>query len=338
MERFKKIIILLVLLLLTIDLSGCSTKNRVKENEIRIGVLNTPNDVAVARNKGYFRRAFPNKKVTFITFDSGVDANKALMSGGVDFATMGDTNGVVALTAGIPAKLLWINEMCGSNECLVVKKNSGIKKVADLKDKKIATPFASTSHYSLMITLKRAGLEHKVKLLDMDTQNIVAAWKRGNIDAAYTWQPTLSQLQSDGRILVDSSDLSKVGYSTANITLVSKSFLKNNPNDVKKFVAVLSKAHQLRKKDYKETVRAAASQTGISNIEADKQMKGTKWLSWKEEYSKNYLGSRNCLGQFMIEMKRTGEFMYGQQTVSYAPTSNQFKKFVYRKGNPDGTD
>lgn len=332
MKRLVKFVLVGMILLLTVNLSGCSTKNKTKPNEVRIGILNTPNDVAVARNKGYFQKAFPNKKVSFITFDSGVDANKALMSGGVDFATMGDTNGIVALTAGIPVKLLWINEMCGSNESLIVKKNSGIKSVADLKGKKIATPFASTSHYSLMITLKRAGLEHKVKLLDMDTQNIVAAWKRGNIDAAYTWQPTLSQLQADGRVLVDSSDLSKAGYSTANITLVSKAFLKQHPADVKKFVGVLSKAHQLRKNDYETTVKAAAKQTGISNGDADKQMCGTTWPSLNEEYSAKYLGQKNQLGQFVVEMQRAGKFMSGQQTISYAPTLTQFRKFVYQEG------
>lgn len=332
MKRLTKLFLIGLVFLLTFSLSSCSTKNRTKAGVIRIGILNTPNDVAVARNKGYFQKAFPNKKITFITFDSGVDANKALMSGGVDFATMGDTNGIVALTAGIPVKLLWINEMCGSNECLIVKKDSDIKSVADLKGKRIATPFASTSHYSLMITLKKAGLEHKVKLLDMDTQNIVAAWKRGNIDAAYTWQPTLSQLQSDGRVLVDSSDLSRAGYSTANITLVSKAFLKENPKDVKTFVRVLAKTHQLRKDDYQATVKAAAKQTGISNSDADKQMRGTKWISLDEEYSKDYLGNKQQLGQFIIEMQRAGDFMYGQQTISYAPTLSQFRKFVYQEG------
>jgi len=154
MKRFIRFILVDLLMILTFSLVSCSSNDNLQTNEIRIGILNTPNDVAVARNKNYFQKAFPNKKITFITFDSGVDANKALMSGGVDFATMGDTNGIVALTAGIPVKLLWINEICGSNECLIVRKNSGIKSIADLKGKKIATPFASTSHYSLMITLR----------------------------------------------------------------------------------------------------------------------------------------------------------------------------------------
>lgn len=332
MKRLLKVLLIVCVMVVVVGLSGCSPRNKIKSNEIRIGILNTPNDVAVARNKGYFRSAFPDKKVIFITFDSGVDANKALMSGGVDFATMGDTNGIVALTAGIPVKLLWINEMCGSNECLIVKRGSGIKRISDLRGKKIATPFASTSHYSLMITLKRAGLENKVKLLDMDTQNIVAAWKRGNIDAAYTWQPTLSQLQSDGRVLTDSSDLSKAGYSTANITLVSKAFLKSNPGDVKKFVEVLNKSHKLRQTSYSTAVKAAAKQTGISISDADKQMKGTTWPSLSAEYSRNYLGNQDKLGQFMVEMQRAGEFMQSQQTISYAPTLKQFKAFVHHGG------
>jgi ABC-type taurine transport system, periplasmic component len=332
MRNLRRFVLMTLLLFIPLCLSGCSSKNKVPQNEIRIGILNTPNDVAVARNKNFFKEKFPNKKITFITFDSGVDANKALMSGGVDFATMGDTNGIVALTAGIPVKLLWINEMCGANESLIVKKGSGINSLADLKGKKIATPFASTSHYSLMITLKKAGLEKKVQLLDMDTQNIVAAWKRGNIDAAYTWQPTLSQLQTDGKVLVDSSDLSKAGYSTGNITLVSKAFLKQHPQDVKKFVSVLARTHQLRKNNYNETVKAAAKQTGISVSDADKQMRGTQWPSLKAEYSKEYLGQAGDLGQFVVEMQRAGKFMYGQQTISYAPTLEQFRKFVYQEG------
>ncbi|WP_334333316.1 taurine ABC transporter substrate-binding protein [Companilactobacillus sp. HBUAS59544] len=327
----KKSRLLILILSLFLFLTACSS-GKNSDDEIKIGILNTPNDVAVARNLNYFQKEFPNQKLKFITFDSGVDANKALMSGGVDFATMGDTNGIVALTAEIPVKLLWINEICGSNEQLIVKKKSHIESVQDLKGKKIATPFASTSHYSLMIALKKYHLENKVTILDMDTQNIVAAWKRDNIDAAYTWQPTLTQLQSDGKTLLDSSDLANWGYSTGNVTLVRKQFLENRPNDVKKFVKVLSKAHDLRKSNYQLAVKAAAKQTGISKSDADKQMEGTDWISIDQEYSTDYLGDKDSVGQFVKEMQTAGEFMYGQQTISYPPKLAEFNKFTYRFG------
>ena len=63
-------------------------------------------------------------------------------------------------------------------------------------------PFASTSHYSLLNALKQAGLkESDVKLLDLEPNDIHAAWKRGDIDAAYVWYPELNNLVKDGKIL-----------------------------------------------------------------------------------------------------------------------------------------
>ena len=73
--------------------------------------------------------------------------------------------------------------------------------------KKIATPFASTAHYSLLNALKLNGISEKdVELLDMQPADIYAAWQRGDIDAAYVWEPTLANLLSDGKILLSSAD------------------------------------------------------------------------------------------------------------------------------------
>lgn len=335
LQRFSQ---LLVLLIAGILLGGCQSKIAADTpNEIRIGVLNTPNDVAVARQLGYFQTAFPKQKIKFITFDSGVDANKALLAGGVDFATMGDTNGVVALAAGIPVQLCWINEICGANEALVVRKQSGIKSIHDLVGKKIATPFASTAHYSLMVALEQAGIRDQVTLLDLDTQNIVAAWQRGNIDAAYTWQPTLSQLLLEANILVDSAALAKTGNSTGNITLVRQDFARQQPRLTQQFIEVLDRAHQLRQTDYAQTVRAAAKQTGISVADAKLQMNGTSWPGITAEFSPQYLGNQNTVGQFVKEMQQTGVFMARQQTIGQAPTLRQFDQFIW-KGVGDAND
>jgi ABC-type taurine transport system, periplasmic component len=107
--------------------------------EVRIGILQVPNDVSVARQRGYLDKYFASKnlKAQYIIFDSGVDANKALISGDIDFATMGDTNAVVAKSSGIDAKLVWVNDILGNNEGLVVRNNSGINSIQDLKGKKL---------------------------------------------------------------------------------------------------------------------------------------------------------------------------------------------------------
>ena len=50
---------------------------------------------------------------------------------------------------------------------------------------------------------------------------------RGDIDAAYSWEPTLSTLKETGRVLLSSKDLAARGYGTYNIDLVHDEFARN---------------------------------------------------------------------------------------------------------------
>ncbi len=87
-------------------------------------------------------------------------------------------------------------DVAGDNEALVARNGSGVNTIADLKGKRIGTPFASTAHYSLLAALSQNGLSaNDVQLVDLQPQAILAAWDRGDIDAAYTWLPTLDQLR-----------------------------------------------------------------------------------------------------------------------------------------------
>ena len=217
MIKLRNILTLIIVLALTVfSLSGCVSKvdafahdNVSQESlpkEINIGILRVPNDENIAIRQSIFDKYFTESgiKCNFIVFDSGVDANKAFASGSIDFATMGNTNAIVALSRGLDVELIWIHEVLGDIEALAVKNGSNINKVEDLAGKKIATPFASTSHYSLLNALKIAGIEDKVQLLDMQTADIVAAWERGDIEAAYTWQPSLGELLKTGKTIITS--------------------------------------------------------------------------------------------------------------------------------------
>ncbi|APX72207.1 MetQ/NlpA family ABC transporter substrate-binding protein [Companilactobacillus allii] len=328
MRKTVKLLILLGSFLLI--LVGCSKKDDGQKNlsEIRIGILQTPNDVAAARQLGYLDNYFKKKniKIKYIIFDSGVDANKALISGDVDFATMGDTNGVVAMSSKIDAKLIWVNDVIGNNEGLVVKNGSNIKSIQDLAGKKIATPFASTSHYSLMMTLKKYNLLNRVSLLDMDTQDIVAAWNRGDITAAYTWQPTLTPMLKNGHFLINSEDLRNQKVITANITLVRGGFERNHPKLVADLVKQLNKAHEQIQKNPKVIITAASKQNDLSYGEAKSQIGTSEWLTAKQMTEQKFLTE-----EFQNQLYKTGNFMAKQQTIDHAPTKAEINKFVVTK-------
>ncbi len=326
----KKLLLLIVVLLLV--LTSCSGGNEQKV--INIGYLRVPNDEAVAKRMGYIDEYFKEKgvKVNYIIVDSGVEANTAFASKSIDFATMGNTNGVVALAKGLDTELIWIHEVLGSIEALVVNKDLGIKKIEDLKGKKIATTFSSTSHYVLLNALKEAGIEKDVTIFDMKTPDIVAAWQRGDIDAAYTWEPSKSKLlELNGEVLIDSAEMAKRGFVTANVGLVRKEFAKENPELVKGLIAQLSKASELYRKDPKTAIDAAAKEIEISPEEAKAQMTGSIWLSNDEALSDKYFGTSEKRGAFIDQMYNTAVFLKEYNSIQNLPTKEQFEEFINPK-------
>ena len=60
-----------------------------------------------------------------------------------------------------------------------------------------------------------------MQLVDLQPQAILAAWKRGDIDAAYTWLPTLDELRETGTHLITSRELAEDGKPTLDLGVVS---------------------------------------------------------------------------------------------------------------------
>lgn len=320
--RKKHLIILMIVLLIS---TGCQSKKN--KNEINVGIIRVPNDTVVAIQMGYFEEAFKeyDVKLNFKFFDSGVAMNQAFTSGSLDFAEMGYTNGIVAQAKNLDVSLFWIHEIIGTNEALVVN-DSSIREIADLKGKKIATIFSSTSHYSLLKALELNDLtSNDVTLLNMETAEIVAAWQRGDLDAAYTWEPTLSKIQTVDNTLITSKDLMNKGQTTANIGLVRNSFANEHPEYVNAFIKGLDQAYQLYKTNPDSAIKAAADYLELDKSEAQKQMEGTQWLSVEELASKDYLGDN---GNFRNIFKETAEYWYELEFISKDPSKEEIDRFI----------
>lgn len=337
---WKKVITMLLVGVMASSLAACGKTTKessevVKSStslpkEINFGILRVPNDETLAIAEGLFDKYFTEKgiKCNFIVFDSGVDANKALASGSIDFATMGNTNGIVAKSLGIDVEMIWIHEALGEIEGLAVKNGSGINKIEDLVGKKVATPFASTSHYSLLNALKNAGIDDKVQLLDMQTTEIVAAWERGDIQAAYTWQPSLGNLLKDGKMIVSSEDMAKEGYITANIDLVRKEFAQQYPDLVADFISCLTEAADIYRENPEKAAEIVAKELEITPEDALMQMKGSIWLIPEELIGEDYFGTSEKPGAFATVMKDTSDFLKDQGSIKNSPTQEEFNDYV----------
>jgi len=334
---FKPILFILLLGIILGFLAGCSG-NQDKDNqtevllpdEINFGILRVPNDETIAIAAGIFDQYFTEKgiKCNYIVFDSGAEANKALASGSIDFATMGNVNAVTSLVRDLGVEMIWIHEVLGEIEALAVKKNSGINNIEDLAGDKVAVPFASTCHYILLNVLKNAGIEDQVQLLDMQTTEIVAAWQRGDIKAAYLWQPTLGEVLKTGKVLVSSADMIKKGYITANVEVVRKKFSEKYPDIVTSFITCMSEAADIYREDPEKAASIVAEELEIAPEEALFQMKGSHWCTRKELLGEDFFGTSKTPGAFAVIMKDTSDFLKNQDSIDNSPSQEVFNDYV----------
>jgi len=333
----KKILLVLLIGLLTIFLVSCGGDSDKSEKtakslpeEINFGILRVPNDETIAIVEGMFDKYFGDKGIEYklTVFDSGAEANRALASGSIDFATMGNVNAVTALARDLGVEMIWIHEVLGEIEALAVKNDSGINKIEDLAGKRVAVPFASTCHYVLLNVLKNAGIENQVQLLDMKTTETVAAWERGDVKAAYLWQPTLGQILKTGKVIVSSKEMAQKGYITANVELVRKEFSNKYPEVVSSFITMLTEAAEIYREDPEKAATIVSEKLEITPEEALVQMQGSSWHTREELISQDFFGTVENPGHFATIMKETSDFLQGQNSIEHSPSQEEFNEYV----------
>ncbi len=198
----------------------------------------------VAIDDGSFERA-TGREIRWRRFDSGAKVLTAMASGDVQIALAGSSPIAAGVSRGIDMQLFWIAEDIGAAEALVVRDGSGIKAPADLAGKKLGVPFASTTHYHTLFALEHFGVDPgDVNILNMQPNQIAAAWLRGQIDAAFVWNPAMGRIQETGKVLITSGELSALGRATFDGLVVQRAFAEADPDFMVRFVEVLAAADE----------------------------------------------------------------------------------------------
>ncbi|WHQ75807.1 taurine ABC transporter substrate-binding protein [Pantoea sp. Lij88] len=176
-------------------------------------------------------------------FDSGAGVLRALASGDVQIGNIGSSPLAVAAAQKLPIEAFLLASQLGNSEALVVKKTITTPK--DLIGKRIAVPFISTTHYSLLAALKHWGIKpSQVQLINLQPPAIIAAWQRGDIDGAYVWAPAVNELEKEGKVLTDSAEVGSWGSPTLDVWVVRKDFAEQHPEIVTAFARSALDAQQ----------------------------------------------------------------------------------------------
>jgi taurine transport system substrate-binding protein len=267
----------------------------------------------------------PNTKVKWVEFNGGSAGIAALNAGDIQIMTeVGLPPTVSSISKGLDFKIVWVNDIYLSSEGLVVRKTSNIQKLADLAGKKIATMVGTSSGYMLHAALASAGLdETKVEVINMDPPSMQAAWKRGELDAAYIWVPALLNMANDGgSILATNADFQDRA-SSIDMILVGGDFAKKYPGTLTKFLKAQNDSiHDLRTNG-DEAMKRMADFLKISLDQAKTEYGGIQLMDAKEQLSEQGLGTGAGIATSRITKAITaaGEYLVGVGSIDSVPTN-----------------
>jgi sulfonate transport system substrate-binding protein len=166
------------------------------------------------------------------------------------------------------AKLTYFAEEAPSPsaQAIVVRKDSPLQRLVDLKGKKIAVTKAAGSHYLLIAALNKAGLKFSdIEPAYLSPADGRAAFENNKVDAWVTWEPFLTgvQRQLPTRTLADGTGLA----SYKRYYLTSNTYAKAHPEVLKLVYQQLQKTGDWVKHNPRDAAQVLGPLWGNLDVE-----------------------------------------------------------------------
>ena len=225
----------------------------------------------VLKEKGLLEKEFAKDGIS-IRWVQTLGSNKALEflnAGSIDFGSSAGAAALVSKINGNPIKSIYVYSQ-PEWTALVTRKDTDIKKIEDLKGKRVAVTRGTDPHIFLVRALQSVGLTekdiHPVLLQHPDGKTALI---RGDVDAWAGLDPMMAQAEvQDGARLFYRNK----GANTWGILSTRIEFLKEHPDLVKRVLKVYEGARKYSLANYGEEKKAFQAATHLSDQIADIQL------------------------------------------------------------------
>lgn len=253
---------------------------------IRIAWQPDPNSgLYVARQEHLFRKE--GLEPTYIQFLAAPPMFAALKSKSVDIGDMGTAPFIIARTQGIRVQAVMIAvDVSGSND-LIVQKGLTVRSGKDLKGLRIGAQRGTTPVFGLERYLKASGLGMQdVKFINLTAPNVVPAFEKHEIDAAWVWSPWQNIIVRSGGVRVTTN--AKVGAFAPQVWAVRTEWAKKHPAALRAFIKTIGMAMTKIKENPAVGVKALVSQLNVKAEMARAMQSENDYPTLAEQASKGY--------------------------------------------------
>lgn len=230
--------------------------------QLRIGFQKSAVNLVILKQQGALERRFPNTRVQWIEFPAGPQLLEALSVGSLEFGLTGDSPPVFAQAAGKDLRYVGAEPSKPRSSAILVKPESALRTLADLKGRKIALQKGSSSHYLLVRAVAKAGLQWSdITPVYLPPSDARAAFERGSVDAWAIWDPYYAATEVDiaPRVLTDG-----VGLSGNNsFYLASTAFTRDHPQALAALLEELTRADAYVQSRRKEAAQLVSDFSGL---------------------------------------------------------------------------
>lgn len=257
MKRIKERVLAVLMVLVAVlgVMTGCGSGSTANKNETKAAQLNIAIQPVVGylplyvmQDTGSLEKALADNgykvQVNFVEFESGPPENEAFASEEVDVGVMGNVPAISGIANGQSRSIIGIAYNGEKTEAVIVRNDSDINSVEQLKQKKIGLVIGSIAQNYLSVLLETEGLNlSDVEIVNLSPGEQQQALETEMVDAVVTWEPTISKLTASGnnRILADGTGI----FLGENPIVVRNDYLDENPEIIKIFLDEYGKAAQL---------------------------------------------------------------------------------------------
>jgi sulfonate transport system substrate-binding protein len=178
---------------------------------LKIGFQKSATALVVLKGEGLLEQKLRplGFDVVWNEFPAGPPLLEALNAGAVNLGYTGETPPIFAQAGGTPIIYLANGPSSPRTEAILVRAESPIKSVADLKGRKVAFNKGSNVHWFVLEALRKAGLRYAdIQPIYLQPADAQPAFFSGAVDAWVIWDPFYAAAQAAGaRLLVDATGL-----------------------------------------------------------------------------------------------------------------------------------